>query len=153
MKALVYRGLGKKSLAGRPTPKLQSPTDDGTQAEYVLISRADTSLHAILDGAEGDALVMLSDILPTGFELRGAERQGCARLDGRDRRRSEKRNSRHQVAQRKLTRSHGGGDELAQDVSERAAAVRGVLNRLGPYYDPDFPPLAPHPNIEPGAAR
>jgi hypothetical protein len=42
---------------------------------------------------------------------------------------------------------------VAHDVSERASAVRQVLNRLGPYYDPDFPPLAPHPNIEPGAAR
>ena len=42
---------------------------------------------------------------------------------------------------------------VAQDVGERAAAVRGVLNRLGPYYDPDFPTLAPHPNIEPGATR
>jgi hypothetical protein len=42
---------------------------------------------------------------------------------------------------------------VAQDVGERAAAVRGILNRLGPYYDPDFPILAPHPNIEPGAAR
>ena len=42
---------------------------------------------------------------------------------------------------------------VAHDVSERAAAVRQVLNRLGPYYDPDFPPLAPHPNIEPGAVR
>jgi hypothetical protein len=38
---------------------------------------------------------------------------------------------------------------VAHDVSERAAAVRRVLNELGPYYDPDFPPLAPHPNIEP----
>jgi hypothetical protein len=42
---------------------------------------------------------------------------------------------------------------VAHDVSERAAAVRQVLNRLGPYYDPDFPTLAPHPNIEPGATR
>jgi hypothetical protein len=40
-----------------------------------------------------------------------------------------------------------------QDVGERAAAVRGVLNQLGPYYDPDFQALAPHPNIEPGATR
>jgi hypothetical protein len=40
---------------------------------------------------------------------------------------------------------------VAHDVSERAAAVRRVLNQLGPYYDPDFPPLAPHPNIESGA--
>jgi hypothetical protein len=35
-----------------------------------------------------------------------------------------------------------------QDVAERAAVVRGVLNQLGPYYDPDFKVLAPHPNIE-----
>lgn len=42
---------------------------------------------------------------------------------------------------------------VARDVGDRAAAVRGVLNRLGPYYDPDFPTLAPHPNIEPGATR
>lgn len=42
---------------------------------------------------------------------------------------------------------------VARDVGDRAAAVRQVLNRLGPYYDPDFPTLAPHPNIEPGAAR
>lgn len=43
-------------------------TIDGTQAEYVRIPHADTSLHAIPDGADEDALVMLSDILPTGFE-------------------------------------------------------------------------------------
>ena len=42
---------------------------------------------------------------------------------------------------------------VTHDVGERAAAVRRVLNRLGPYYDPDFPTLAPHPNIEPGATR
>ncbi len=41
---------------------------DGTQAEYVRIPHADTSLHHITDGADEEALVMLSDILPTGFE-------------------------------------------------------------------------------------
>jgi alcohol dehydrogenase len=41
---------------------------DGTQAEYVRIPFADTSLYHIPSGAEEDALVMLSDILPTGFE-------------------------------------------------------------------------------------
>ena len=41
---------------------------DGTQAEYVRIPYADTSLYHIPDGADEDALVMLSDILPTGFE-------------------------------------------------------------------------------------
>jgi len=43
-------------------------TIDGTQADYVRIPRADTSLHRVPDGADEDALVMLSDILPTGFE-------------------------------------------------------------------------------------
>jgi alcohol dehydrogenase len=41
---------------------------DGTQAEYVRIPHADTSLHPIPDGSDEEALVMLSDILPTGFE-------------------------------------------------------------------------------------
>ncbi len=41
---------------------------DGTQAEYVRIPHADTSLYAIPPGADQEALVMLSDILPTGFE-------------------------------------------------------------------------------------
>ncbi|OLO08683.1 alcohol dehydrogenase [Salinicola sp. MH3R3-1] len=41
---------------------------DGTQAEYVLIPHAETSLYPIPDGADDDAMVMLSDILPTGFE-------------------------------------------------------------------------------------
>ena len=41
---------------------------DGTQAEYVRIPFADNSLHPIPDGADEEALVMLSDILPTGFE-------------------------------------------------------------------------------------
>jgi len=41
---------------------------DGTQAEYVRTPHADTSLYPIPDGADEEALVMLSDILPTGFE-------------------------------------------------------------------------------------
>jgi alcohol dehydrogenase len=41
---------------------------DGTQAEYVRIPYADTSLYHIPVGADEEALVMLSDILPTGFE-------------------------------------------------------------------------------------
>jgi alcohol dehydrogenase len=43
-------------------------TIDGTQAEYVRIPFADNSLYAIPPGADEEALVMLSDILPTGFE-------------------------------------------------------------------------------------
>ena len=41
---------------------------DGTQAEYVRIPHADTSLYRIPEGGDEEALVMLSDILPTGFE-------------------------------------------------------------------------------------
>lgn len=41
---------------------------DGTQAEYVRIPFADNSLYAVPAGADEEALVMLSDILPTGFE-------------------------------------------------------------------------------------
>ena len=41
---------------------------DGAQAEFVRIPYADTSLYPIPPGADEEALVMLSDILPTGFE-------------------------------------------------------------------------------------
>jgi alcohol dehydrogenase len=43
-------------------------TIDGTQAQFVRIPHADTSLYPIPKGADEEALVMLSDILPTGFE-------------------------------------------------------------------------------------
>ena len=43
-------------------------TIDGTQAEYVRTPHADTSLYHVPADANGDALVMLSDILPTAFE-------------------------------------------------------------------------------------
>ncbi len=42
---------------------------NGTQAEYVCIPHADNSLHHIPAGADEEALVMLSDILPTGYEI------------------------------------------------------------------------------------
>jgi len=53
---------------------------DGTQAEYVRIPHADTSLYKIPAGEDEEALVMLSDILPTGFEcgvLNGKIQPGC----------------------------------------------------------------------------
>jgi alcohol dehydrogenase len=50
-------------------------TIDGTQAEYVRIPHADTSLYHIPKGADEEALVLLSDIMPTGFE--------CGVLNGR----------------------------------------------------------------------
>lgn len=54
---------------------------DGTQAEYVRIPFADNSLYHIPAGSNDDAMVMLSDILPTGFEcgvLNGQVKPGDA---------------------------------------------------------------------------
>ena len=48
---------------------------DGTQAEFVRTPYADMSLYHIPKGSDEEALVMLSDILPTGFE--------CGVLNGR----------------------------------------------------------------------
>jgi alcohol dehydrogenase len=42
---------------------------DGTQAEYVRIPYADNSLHKMPKGTSDVEGVMLSDILPTGFEM------------------------------------------------------------------------------------
>ena len=54
-------------------------TIDGTQAEFVRIPFADLSLYRIPENADEDAMVMLSDILPTGYEcgvLNGADKPG-----------------------------------------------------------------------------
>jgi alcohol dehydrogenase len=42
---------------------------DGTQAEYVRVPFAENSLHKLPEGVADEAAVMLSDILPTGFEI------------------------------------------------------------------------------------
>lgn len=42
---------------------------DGTQAEYVRVPYADNSLHKLPAGVSDDEAVMLSDILPTAFEI------------------------------------------------------------------------------------
>lgn len=42
---------------------------NGTQAEYVRIPHADNSLYVAPKGMDDEALVMLSDILPTGHEM------------------------------------------------------------------------------------
>ena len=52
---------------------------DGTQAEYVRVPFADTSTYRVPDGATDDEILMLADILPTGYEvgvLNGAVRPG-----------------------------------------------------------------------------
>jgi alcohol dehydrogenase len=43
-------------------------TINGTQAEYVRIPHADTSLYKLPEGIDEETCVMLSDILPTGYE-------------------------------------------------------------------------------------
>jgi alcohol dehydrogenase len=43
-------------------------TIDGTQAEFVRTPHAETSLYPLPAGVDDEAMVMLSDILPTGFE-------------------------------------------------------------------------------------
>ena len=45
---------------------------DGTQAEYVRVPFADSSLHKLPEGVSDEAAVMLSDILPPAL------RSGCA---------------------------------------------------------------------------
>lgn len=52
---------------------------DGTQAEYVRVPFADTSTYPEPDGVTDEQLLMLSDILPTGYEvgvLNGAVQPG-----------------------------------------------------------------------------
>jgi alcohol dehydrogenase len=41
---------------------------DGTQAEFLRIPYAETSLYPVRAGADEEACVMLSNILPTGFK-------------------------------------------------------------------------------------
>jgi alcohol dehydrogenase len=42
---------------------------DGTQAEHVRVPFADTSTYRIPDGVSDDEVLMLADILPTGYEV------------------------------------------------------------------------------------
>ena len=54
-------------------------TIDGTQAEKVRVPFADTSTYLIPDGVSDEEVLMLADILPTGYEvgvLNGAVRPG-----------------------------------------------------------------------------
>lgn len=50
-------------------------TIDGTQAEFVRIPHADTSLFPVPDGVDEAALILLSGILPSGF--------ACGALNGK----------------------------------------------------------------------
>jgi len=42
---------------------------DGTQADYVRVPYADTSTFRVPDGVPDEAVLMLADILPTGYEV------------------------------------------------------------------------------------
>ncbi|MFG2006206.1 zinc-dependent alcohol dehydrogenase family protein [Spirillospora sp. NPDC048911] len=42
---------------------------DGTQAEYVRVPYADTSVHVVPDGVSAQDVLMLADILPTSYEV------------------------------------------------------------------------------------
>jgi alcohol dehydrogenase len=42
---------------------------DGTQAEYVRVPFADNSTHAVPAGVSDEQILMLADILPTGYEV------------------------------------------------------------------------------------
>ncbi|MEQ1634860.1 MAG: zinc-dependent alcohol dehydrogenase family protein, partial [Planctomycetota bacterium] len=55
-------------------------TIDGTQAEFVRVPFADTSLYLAPTDADSESLVLLSDIMPTGFEcgvINGRVTPGC----------------------------------------------------------------------------
>jgi len=47
---------------------------DGTQAELVRVPFADLSTYPIPDGVSDEAVLMLADILPTGYEVGGCDR-------------------------------------------------------------------------------
>ena len=52
---------------------------DGTQAEYVRVPYVDTSTYRVPDGVSDEEILMLADILPTGYEvgvLNGGVRPG-----------------------------------------------------------------------------
>ena len=54
---------------------------DGTQAEYLRVPHADNTLYHTPEDLSDETLVMLSDILPTGYEigvLKGKVEPGCS---------------------------------------------------------------------------
>ena len=86
MRALVYHGPGRKSWDEVPDPEITDDGDiivrvdatticgtghtiDGTQAEYVRVPFADTSTFRVPAGAADEEILMLSDVLPTGYEV------------------------------------------------------------------------------------
>jgi len=66
-KALYSHCLGTEGASG--TGWVFGHLIDGTQAEFVRVPYAENSLHKVPEGVTDDEAVMLSDILPTGFEM------------------------------------------------------------------------------------
>ncbi|MFS2087361.1 zinc-dependent alcohol dehydrogenase family protein [Paenarthrobacter nicotinovorans] len=66
-KGLFSHCLGSEGQVG--TGWIFGHLIDGTQAEYVRVPYADNSLHKLPAGVGDDEAVMLSDILPTAFEI------------------------------------------------------------------------------------
>lgn len=66
-KGLFSHCLGSEGQVG--TGWIFGHLIEGTQAEYVRVPYADNSLHKLPAGVGDDEAVMLSDILPTAFEI------------------------------------------------------------------------------------
>ncbi|QSZ48694.1 zinc-dependent alcohol dehydrogenase family protein [Arthrobacter sp. D5-1] len=66
-KGLFSHCLGDEGQAG--TGWIFGHLIDGTQAEFVRVPYAENSLHKLPRGVTDDEAVMLSDILPTAFEI------------------------------------------------------------------------------------
>ena len=120
---------------------------DGTQAEYVRVPYADTSTYRIPDGASDEEILMLADILPTGYEvgvLAGRVRPGdvvavvgagpvglaaitCARLFSPS----------HVIAidlsdaRLKAAREFGADITINDSTEDAAAVIRDLTGRLG----------------------
>jgi alcohol dehydrogenase len=120
---------------------------DGTQAEYVRVPYADTSTYRIPDGASDEEILMLADILPTGYEvgvLAGGVRPGdviavvgagpiglsaitCARLFSPSHIIAIDRSD----ARLKAAREFGADVTVNNSVEDAAAVIRDLTGRLG----------------------
>jgi alcohol dehydrogenase len=64
--------LERYAVLGGPDPGLEvlvERTAQRTQAEYVRVPFADMSTYRVPDGATDEEILMLADILPTGYEV------------------------------------------------------------------------------------
>ncbi|MGF6697155.1 hypothetical protein OKW38_001767 [Paraburkholderia sp. MM5496-R1] len=110
---------------------------DGTQAEYVRIPHAQSSLYRIPAGLDEEALVMLSDILPTGFEcgvLNGKVQPGCTVAIGQHRDHDASRRYRQYTdadedSQGGADRSHAS-DHASLPARRYSFGLRNVLPRV-----------------------